>query len=427
MKIPDGWSRTRLKYTVEAPVNGVWGNESSGSDDDVLCVRVADFHPITGGLREVIPTLRSVEPNLLGGRLLRRGDLLLEKSGGGDLQPVGRAVLVDQDLDTRAVCSNFVARMRPMPGYDPTYLYFLHRALYRAGLTRPSIKQTTGIQNLDGDSYLSQHVVLPEFAHQTVLGSELKAAVAEIELERERTSAVVRLLREIRDARLDALVESGDAPRLRVTYVLRGIEQGWSPECDSTLAEPDEWGVLKVGAVNYQRFRDEQHKALPETLMPRPHLEVRVDDVLMSRANTRELVGSVAYVAKTRPKLMLCDKLYRLLPDTQMILPEYLSLALSRSSVREQLEPAATGASSSMQNISQEIVRSLVIPVPSRDVQRERLEQAHEIVAACDAACGAADRLDAALVERRDSLIRTTVSGGAGLVAVSPLPLEAAG
>lgn len=426
MKIPDGWRRTRLKYTIETPVNGVWGNEPSGTDDDVLCVRVADFHPITGGLREIIPTLRSVEPNLLGGRLLRLGDLLLEKSGGGDLQPVGRVVLVDQDLDTIAVCSNFVARMRPMPGYDSTYLYFLHRALYGAGLTRPSIKQTTGIQNLDGDSYLSQHVVLPEFARQKVLGSELKSAVAEIEVERKRTSAVVRLLRERRNARLDAMVESGDAPRLRVTYVLRGIEQGWSPECDSNLAKPDRWGVLKVGAVNYQRFRDEQHKALPETLKPRPHLEVRAGDVLMSRANTRELVGSVAYVAQTRAKLMLCDKLYRLLPDPQMILPEYLSLALSRSSVREQLEPVATGASSSMQNISQDIVRSLVIPVPLREVQRERLDQAQEIVVTCDAACSAAERLDAALVERRDSLIRSNVSGGSDLLHANALPLEVA-
>ena len=426
MKIPDGWSRTRLKYTVETPVNGVWGNEPNGKEDDVLVVRVADFHPTTAGLREVLPTVRSVERNLRGGRLLRRGDLLLEKSGGGDLQPVGRVVLVDRDLDADAVCSNFVARMRALPAYDPVFLNLLHRALYRADLTRPSIKQTTGIQNLDGDSYLSQHVVVPPLALQRALGTALTQQVSAIEDERVKVRYVQELLRERREGRLDALTEEGDTQKLRVTYLLQGIEQGWSPECDARLAEADGWGVLKVGSVNYGRFAEEQHKALPDTFEPRPRLEVRADDVLMSRGNTRELVGSVAYVEKTRPRLLMCDLLYRLLPDRTRVLPEYLALALNRTAVREQLEPATVGASDSMQKISQELIRSLVIPIPTLGAQAERLSRARTIIAESDAADEAARRLDDKLVERRDALMADTVTGGAGFLPSELPPLEAA-
>ncbi len=412
MKVPDGWLRTRLKYTAETPVNGIWGNDPSGTEGDVVCVRVADFEPASGGLKEIVPTLRSVEPGLLGGRLLQRGDLLLEKSGGGELQPVGRVVMVDRDFDGHAVCSNFVARLRPSRGFDSAYLYFLHQALYRAGLTRPSIKQTTGIQNLDGDSYLSQHVAVPALEEQQRLGHFLTVEIADIEVARAEARALASLVEERRERCLDALLGCSDDPQLRVTYALRGIEQGWSPECDSRLAEDDEWGVLKVGAVNYGRFRDEQHKALPSTLAPRPQLEVRAGDILMSRANTRELVGSVAYVDQTRPRLMLCDKLYRLMPDARVVLPEYLVLALNRSSVREQLEPAATGASSSMQNISQELVRALLIPVPPIELQRERLGAAGKIIATSNKARGAATEMERLLKERRDALISKSVTGG---------------
>jgi type I restriction enzyme S subunit len=425
MNVPDGWRQTRLKYTVETPVNGVWGGEPAGTDADVVCVRVADFDTLSGGLKEDVPTLRSVEPGQLGGRLLRRGDLLLEKSGGGELQPVGRVVIVDQDFDRHAVCSNFIGRMRPMPGYDSAYLCFLHQALYAAGRTRPSIKQTTGIQNLDADSYLAQHVVVPPADEQRRLAQQLSREVAELESARGRAQTLEQLSNERRERKLDALVHGGDDPQLRVTYVLQGIEQGWSPECDSRLADDDEWGVLKVGSVNYGRFWEEQHKALPSTLEPRPNLEVRAGDVLMSRANTRDLVGSVAYVDQTRPRLMLCDKLYRLMPDRRAVEPEYLALALSRSHVREQLEPAANGASSSMQNISQELVRSLLIPVPAAEVQRERLAAARQIVNENNAARDGAARLNEALIERRTALVARTVSGDADFLTQAGAEMEA--
>ena len=36
----------------------------------------------------------------------------------------------------------------------------------------------------------------------------------------------------------------------RLKHLVTGIEQGWSPECESRLAEDEEWGVLKAGASN---------------------------------------------------------------------------------------------------------------------------------------------------------------------------------
>ena len=61
-QIPAHWAVKRLKVTVLSYQNGVWGAEPSG-DNDIACVRVADFDRI--GLRAHMdkPTFRSIEPS----------------------------------------------------------------------------------------------------------------------------------------------------------------------------------------------------------------------------------------------------------------------------------------------------------------------------------------------------------------------------
>ena len=119
---------------------------------DIVCVRVADFDRVQFRVRLDEPTLRSIDPRSVQSHRLAEKDLLLEKSGGGEKQPVGAVVMYDHG--ERAVCSNFVARMPVANGNDPRYLSYLHAALYAARINTRSIKQSTGIQNLDSGCYL---------------------------------------------------------------------------------------------------------------------------------------------------------------------------------------------------------------------------------------------------------------------------------
>jgi hypothetical protein len=85
----------------------------------------------------------------------------------------------------------------------------------------------------------------------------------------------------------------------RVTAFKRALismGQGWSPQCENQPAQPGEWGVLKVGCVNGTRFDANENKALPPELQPDLTCVLRQGDVLMSRANTKELVGMAALV-----------------------------------------------------------------------------------------------------------------------------------
>lgn len=173
---PADWEVRRLSTTVTDCRNGFWGDDPTGGLDDIACVRVADFDRERSVVRDTELTMREIEPDHRTRHQLQRGDLLLEKSGGGEQQPVGKVVLFDRDGD--AVCSNFIARMPVAPGHDPSYLRHLHAILYRRRINVRAIKQSTGIQNLDSDAYLAERVAVPPLAEQTNLARELDDRLA---------------------------------------------------------------------------------------------------------------------------------------------------------------------------------------------------------------------------------------------------------
>jgi type I restriction enzyme S subunit len=143
---------------------------------------------------------------------------------------------------------------------------------------------------------------------------------------------------------------------------LTRIEAGNSPSVEDTPAGPGEWGVLKVSAVGRSGFRSDENKVAHDGSLHIESLCVRPGDLLITRANTAELVGMTCIVRETPPGLMLCDKTLRLHVDDTFTSTKYVQLVLTLAEVRAQIEIAATGTSGSMKNISQASIRRLVIP-----------------------------------------------------------------
>lgn len=198
-----------------------------------------------------------------------------------------------------------------------------------------------------------------------------------------------------------------------VTHVKRlvsSISQGWSPECEARPPEEGEWGVLKVGCVNGGKFRVEESKALPSSLEPRPELAVRKGDVLVSRANTRELVGGCVVVPRDFPRIMLCDKLYRLIVEPGEVLPEFLAVLIAVHG-RRMVEIEATGASSSMVNIAQSVIMDLPVAVPQVTEQRVIVTHLQSAVIKLDRVVTRTERSIELLKERRSALITAAVTG----------------
>jgi type I restriction enzyme S subunit len=131
---------------------------------------------------------------------------------------------------------------------------------------------------------------------------------------------------------------------LKIRWIVRSIEQGWSPQCENyPVEDPSEWGVLKVGCVNGGVFNALENKKLPDDLQPFPDYALKKGDLLISRANTRDLVGGAAVVPDDHAKLLLCDKLYRLRVNLEEYDPRFIAAFMVTEKARSQIELQATG------------------------------------------------------------------------------------
>ena len=199
---------------------------------------------------------------------------------------------------------------------------------------------------------------------------------------------------------------------IRLRFLLDSIEQGWSPQCDNFPASLDEWGVVKAGCVNGWTLNEIENKRLPSDLTVIHEYEIKAGDILMSRANTTDLLGSAVLVENIRPKLLLCDKIYRLkIKSESPINKQFVVYVLRSAFGRYQFEREATGASNSMQNIGQEIVTNCWIPVPPLDEQQHIVNHIKEVYARIDALWEATERTIKLLQERRTALISAAVTG----------------
>jgi type I restriction enzyme S subunit len=161
-------------------------------------------------------------------------------------------------------------------------------------------------------------------------------------------------------------------PTVRLGEVIADLENGWSPKCLDRPAEAGEWGVLKVSAASAGRYRTSENKALPSNLRPRPRLEVKTGDVLITRASgVANLVGVPAYVDGTQEKLLLCDKLFRaVFRPKSPIAPRFMAVVLRLHSVRAQIVREFSTESGMMKNVSKPVLLSLTFPLPPLDDQR---------------------------------------------------------
>ena len=357
-------------------------------------------------------------------RVLRAGDTILST-----VRTYLKAVANFPEASDGLVASTGFAVFRPNGRLHPRFAYW-------AALSEPFIENV--VAHSEGVSYPainpsvlgSLHMPMPPRLDQEHIANFLDVQTARIDAliaEKERLASSVRAYEQAEISRLlthgvsDAPLEKTGKPFIpeapagwRVTAFKRALismGQGWSPQCESQPAQPGEWGVLKVGCVNGTKFDANENKALPAELQPDMTCVLRKGDVLMSRANTKELVGMTALVDDDYPQLMLCDKLYRLELKQDWVLPEYAVLALRSDCSRRQIELGASGASSSMQNISQDVVRELLVAFPSLDEQRAIVDKASQIREACGALAGHVTQHIDSLREYRSSLISAAVTG----------------
>lgn len=218
---------------------------------------------------------------------------------------------------------------------------------------------------------LALRIPLPPLDEQRRIAAILDASEGAIRRRDEQLVALDRLI--------FSRVPVGQDGAIPLGAALKTIESGRSPNCEARPAMADEWGVLKLGAVSYGSYRADENKALLEAGGGGARYEVNAGDVLMTRKNTRDLVGAVAYVVTTPARRLLPDLIYRLTLDESQILPQYFQALMMTPLMRGRVGALASGSAASMVNLSHAKIKSLELPLASMGQQREYVAFADKV------------------------------------------------
>lgn len=329
------------------------------------------------------------------------GDVLVTVKGAGvgkiNLAPTERVAIGRQLMAIRPALGQVTQEFL----YQIMTTHFSHLQGSALGATVPGLAR---------EQIESLAIPLPPLPEQKRITTILNEQLSAVEQARAAAAAQLEAARALPAAYLRDVFSASKAkkwPLARLGDLLIDIQAGKSPSCEERPATFDEWGVLKVSAVSWGAFKPEENKVLPKNFAVPPEYEVQTGDLIISRANTVELVGAAVLVNGTRSKLMLSDKTLRLVTKDNLVSKPYLQIALRSRIAREYIEANATGTSSSMRNISQDTIREIQVPLPPLEKQeciaavlKEQTDAGEKVSCAIERQLHAINKLPAALLRQ---------------------------
>jgi len=150
-------------------ITGEWGTEiTENSQNIVSVIRTTNF--LNNGKidiqnKELIK--REIDKKKIEQKQLKRGDIIIEKSGGSPNQPVGRVVFFDFNSNEVFLCNNFTSILRVKEDINSKYIFYFLRNNYKINKVVKYQNKTTGIINLKLQNYLNESCIfLPELKIQ---------------------------------------------------------------------------------------------------------------------------------------------------------------------------------------------------------------------------------------------------------------------
>jgi type I restriction enzyme S subunit len=359
-----------------------------------------------------------VEVRKLQARQLRPGDIIIERSGGGPKQPVGRVVFFDRD-DGVYSFSNFtsVIRVIDMHAFLPQFVFFCLLALYRSGSTEDLQRRTTGIRNLDFTAYKAR-ATFPRISasEQREIVATLNVVLHAIGLQED----AVRLTIELKNALMKHLFTEGLVPEGQQITELGPVPESWVTAPLGDIAELKSGGTpsrkkaeywthgtipwVKTGEVDYQLITDTEELITPAGLAGSSARLFPAGTVLMAmygQGVTRAKVAVLGVEAATNQACVA------ILPSGQVRAKylyyffEYMYVPLRR-----------LGHGANQKNLSAEILKEFHVAYPAAGRGQDTIVSVLEDV---DSAITAVRQKRQLLDELFDSLLQQLVSGAARL------------
>lgn len=245
-----------------------------------------------------------------------------------------------------------------------------------------------------------QQQILDAIYDQT---GKLDALIANVQAQIDR-------LNDYRTSVVSSYTNDSSFQNLKLKRVLNNTEQGWSPS-PTERKDNGSWQVLTLAAVKFGRFYAENAKPFEGSIERCKPLSLNEGDFLLTRSNTKELVGQVCIVNHPMPNTIFSDLIYRLVLDTRYVYPEFMLYYFQSTQMRQQIQRDAHGSSSTMVKITHKDIDNWEISLPDMDMQIKIAEQLNGITRKIDGLISIKQAKIEKLEQYKRSLIYEYVTG----------------
>ena len=359
---------------------GEWGTDDE-SGEGIPVLRTTNFtNEGTVDYNNVVT--RTIIKKNLEEKYLRAGDIIIEKSGGSDKQPVGRVVYFDGPENTY-LFNNFTGllRVKEQTKWFPKYVFYSLYGNYRRGGTRPFENKTTGLHNLKTDGYVSRYEVAEtSFSKQVEISSQLDKLHSTIKM------------------REDEIIKLDDLIRARFVEMFGDPIQnpkGWDmPLIEDVVA--NEKNALKAGpfgsalkkeyyvASGYKIYGQEQvisgdctfgdYYIDEERYKSLENCAIQPGDVLISLVGT---YGKLLVIPEVFEPGIINPRLMKITFDKEKVNPYYFKFFFQSESLKKALSENTHGGTMDILNLG--IVRKIEMPLPPLKLQNEFVDFVYQV------------------------------------------------
>lgn len=429
--LPEEWEVVQLANKYIEFQNGLW----KGKKEPYINVRVlrnTNFNN-DGTIDFDDVAELDVEQRNFKNREIIKDDIILERSGGGPTQPVGRVVFFEKNDQLRYSFSNFTSRIRVIDKLRifPKYLFFYLLNFYYQGKTNDIQNRTTGIRNLDFSKYKQISLPLPPLPEQQKIAAVLTA----VQEAKEKTQAVIDATKVLKKSMMKHLFTYGPvSPEEAANVQLKETEIGKMPE---------DWEVVKLGEIfDIQQGKQLSAKESKEGKIKKPflrtsnlnwgHIDISsVDEMYFTLEELKKLKlesgdilvcegGDIGRTALYRGELAECayqNHLHRLRPKKNNVDEECFVFWMDHAINQKKMYTHSANRTT-IPNLSSSRLKEFIFPLPPLPVQ----QKIASFLSAIDAKIEAEENKKQALEDLFKTLLHNLMTAKIRVTAINELP-----
>ena len=354
-------------------ITGEWGTEiSENSQNIVSVIRTTNF--LNNGKidienRELIK--REIDKNKIEQKQLKKGDIIIEKSGGSPNQPVGRVVFFSLNSNEVFLCNNFTSILRIKENINSKYVFYFFRNSYKNKKVLKFQNKTTGIINLKLQNYLNESCIfLPELKIQNKIVNILDNLENIIEKNQNYLTHLGVLTKSL----FSKYSKSQKAKILELGDICEFIKDGTHQTPIYVDNKKDSFKFLSSkdvskGVINWDNTKyiaKELHKELQKKISPKKN------DILLAKNGT---TGIAALVDKDEVFDIYVSLAILRLKDGYH--PKYILGGINSVETNQQFKRSLKGIG--VPNLHLSEIKKVKIPIPPIELQNKFAERIEKI------------------------------------------------